>query len=114
MTAATRTQPASAVEDFLPIEAWDHIEFYVGNARQAAHFYRTFMGFDIIAYSGLETGNRHTASYVVSQGNIRFVLTSALGPDHEISRFTQLHGDGVKAIALRVPDVEAAVRETKA
>ncbi len=105
----TAAQPA----DFLPIQGWDHIEFYVGNARQAAHFYRTFMGFDIVAYSGLETGNRQTASYVVSQGEIRFVLTTALGPDHEIARLCQLHGDAVRAVALRVPDVETAVRETQ-
>ncbi len=114
MTTTTTTAAGRQTEaDFLPIEGWDHIEFYVGNARQAAHFYRTCFGFDIIAYSGLETGNRQTASYVLSQGNIRFVLTSALGPDHEINRFCQLHGDGVRTIALRVPDVESAIRETK-
>ena len=98
--------------DFLPIKAIDHIEFYVGNAKQAAHFYRTGFGFQQSAYSGLETGNRQTATYVMSQGKIRLVLTSALGPDHPIARHAYLHGDGVAVIALSVPDAESAYRET--
>ncbi len=101
-------------EDFLPIKGYDHVEFYVGNARQAAHFYDKTFGFQPLAKRGLETGSRNRASYVMGQGNIRFVLTSAYGPDDEVARHCTLHGDGVKAIALSVSDVESALRETKA
>jgi 4-hydroxyphenylpyruvate dioxygenase len=100
------------VEDFLPIRSIDHIEFYVGNAKQAALFYRTAFGFDLTAYSGLETGNRERSSYVLEQGKIRLVMSTALGPDHPISRHVYLHGDGVAAIALEVPDVAQAYLET--
>ena len=100
--------------DFLPIRGWDHIEFYVGNAKQAAHFYQKVFGFTPIARQGLETGVRDRASYVLEQGNVRFVFTSALVPDHEIARHASLHGDGVKAIALEVSDCEAAMREAHA
>ncbi len=100
--------------DFLPIKGWDHVEFYVGNAKQAAHFYDKVFGFKPVAKMGLETGTRDRASYVMQQGNIRFVLTSALTPDHEVARHCALHGDGVKCIALEVGDVEAALREAKA
>jgi len=101
-------------QDFLPIKGYDHVEFYVGNAKQAAHFYDKTFGFTPLAKAGLETGIRDRASYVMGQGNIRFVFTSAYGPDHEIQRHCALHGDGVKAIGLSVPDVEQALRETKA
>jgi 4-hydroxyphenylpyruvate dioxygenase len=116
MTAAAIQPTASpaAKPDFLPIEAIDHIEFYVGNALQAAQYYRHVFGFNIVAYRGLETGSRESASYVLEQGQIRFVLTSALTPDHEVARHCQLHGDGVKVIAFRVNDVDSAIRETKA
>ncbi len=100
-------------EDFLPIRGWDHVEFYVGNARQAAHFYDKVFGFQPVAKLGLETGVRDRASYILQQGNIRFVLTSALTPDHEITRHCALHGDGVKVIALTVDDVDAAVAAVK-
>ncbi len=100
------------MEDFLPIKRIDHLEFYVGNAKQAAHYYRTGFGFEECAYSGLETGSRETASYVMEQGNIRLVLTTALGPDHAIARHTHLHGDGVGIIALEVPDAASAYRES--
>ncbi|HWL95275.1 MAG TPA: 4-hydroxyphenylpyruvate dioxygenase [Phycisphaerae bacterium] len=109
---AIGTSPA-VKEDFLPLEGIDHLEFYVGNAFQAAHFYRQTFGFNITGYCGLETGDRDRASYVIEQGKIRFVLTSALGPDHEIARHCQLHGDGVKAIAFRVKDVEKSIAEVK-
>jgi 4-hydroxyphenylpyruvate dioxygenase len=99
-------------DDFLPIKAIDHIEIYVGNAKQAAQFYRTGFGFAPAAYSGLETGNRQMASYLMAQGKIRLVLTSALGPDHSIARHAHLHGDGVGVIALAVPDAASAYRET--
>lgn len=103
--------------DFLPIRGWDHVEFYVGNAKQAAHFYDKVFGFKPVARLGLETGVRDRASYVMQQGNVRFVLTSAIQPDHEISRHCNLHGDGVKCVALEVNDVDAAmaaVRERQA
>lgn len=99
------------MEDFLPIERIDHVEFYVGNAKQAAHYYRTAFGFANTAYSGLETGNRQQVSYVMEQGNIRLVLSAALGPDHPIARHVHLHGDGVSTIALGVPDAASAYRE---
>ncbi len=99
--------------DFLPIRAYDHIEFYVGNARQAAHFYDRVFGFKPIAKMGLETGCRDRASYVMEQGKIRFVLTTALQPDHAVARHVSLHGDGVKVIGLEVPDCENAMIEVK-
>ena len=100
--------------DFLPITAIDHIELYCGNAKQAAHYYCAGFGFTPLAYSGLETGNRRAASYVLTQGDIRLVLTAPLGPDDPIARHVQLHGDGVAVIALTVPDAAAAYRETTA
>lgn len=100
--------------DFLPIQGFDHVEFYVGNAKQAAHFYEKVLGFTPVAKMGLETGVRDRASYVLRQGNVTFVFTCALTPDHEIARHQALHGDGVKCVALGVADVEAAMREVKA
>ncbi len=97
--------------DFFPINAVDHLEFYVGNAKQAAHYYRTAFGFGQTAYSGLETGNRDHASYVMEQGKVRLVLTSAFSPDSPISRHCLLHGDGVKVIGLEVPDAAKAYAE---
>lgn len=100
------------MDDFLPIKRIDHVEFYVGNAKQAAHYYKTAFGFAHTAYSGLETKNRKTASYVLEQRQIRLVLTTALTPDSAIARHTHLHGDGVAVIALEVPDVVSAFKET--
>ena len=97
--------------DFMPIRNWDHIEFYVGNAKQAAHYYSQTFGFQPVAYAGLETGVRDRASYVLQQGKIRFVLTSGLHPDSEIARFAFEHGDGIKDIALEVPDATRAYDE---
>ena len=99
------------MSDFFPIKAIDHLELYVGNARQAAYFYSSCLGFVNTAYRGLETGSRQTASYVMEQGSIRFVLTSALEPEHEAARFVKEHGDGVAVIALEVPDAAAAFLE---
>jgi 4-hydroxyphenylpyruvate dioxygenase len=99
--------------DHLPLEAIDHIEFYVGNAFQSAHFYRMAFGFDIVAHSGLTTKRRDQANYVVQQGKIRFVMTSALTPDHEVARHCALHGDGVKSVAFRVKDVDATLAAVK-
>jgi 4-hydroxyphenylpyruvate dioxygenase len=98
--------------DVCPIRRIDHVEFYVGNARQAAVFYATCFGFANVAYRGLETGCRDTASYLMEQGDIRFVLTSALTPDHPVARHVQQHGDGVGVIALEVPDACAAFQAT--
>src|SRR5579859_2876720 len=92
----------------MPIKNWDHLEFYVGNAKQAAHYYCSTFGFRPIAYAGLETGVRDRASYVVGQGDIRFVFTTALGPEHPVAQHVLLHGDGVKDVALQVGDAEAA------
>jgi 4-hydroxyphenylpyruvate dioxygenase len=98
--------------DFLPLNGTDHVEFYVGNARQAAYFYRTAFGMKLVAYAGPETGVRDRASYVVEQGKVRFVLTTALRSDSEIARHVDKHGDGVRAIALCVDDAASAWRET--
>lgn len=112
-TAATTAPAAAAAADFLPLQGIDFIEFYVGNAHQAAHYYRLMFGFDIVAYRGLETGDRLRTSYVVEQGKIRFVLSTALTPDHEIARHCQLHGDGVKTIAFLVNDVDASIEAVR-
>ncbi len=108
-----KRQDQPVTTDFLPIKGYDHVEFYVGNAKQAAHFYDKTFGFKPVAKMGLETGNREKASYVMQQGKTRFVLSSAYLPDHEICRHQALHGDGVKAIALEVDNVENALTETK-
>ena len=90
--------------DFLPLLGTDYIEFYVGNAKQAAHFYKTAFGFRGIAYAGPETGVKETASYVIRQNKLTFVFTSSLRPDHEIAQQVLLHGDAVKSIALEVDE----------
>jgi 4-hydroxyphenylpyruvate dioxygenase len=97
--------------DHMPIEAVDHLELWVGNAHQAAFYYERAFGFRRAAYAGLETGSRNRTSYVLEQGEIRLVVTGALGPESEIAGFTHAHGDGVKRIALRVPDATAAFDE---
>lgn len=99
-----------ATDDILPINGTDYIEFYVGNARQAAIYYQLAFGFQPLAYAGPETGVPSYASYVLEQGNIRLVFTSPLRPDSEIARHVAVHGDGVKVIALEVDDVEEAYR----
>jgi len=98
--------------DFLPLQGTDYVEFYVGNAKQAAHYYKTAFGFQSIAYSGPETGVKEKVSYVVRQNKLTFVLTTALRPDHPIAEHTHLHGDGVKVLALRVDDATSAWKET--
>ncbi len=105
-------QPTATAVDFLPLLGTDHVEFYVGNARQSAHYYRSAFGFTLTGYSGPETGVRDRASYVLEQEKIRFVLTTPLRPDHPISDHIKLHGDGVRDIALTVDDAESAYRET--
>jgi 4-hydroxyphenylpyruvate dioxygenase len=99
-------------EDFLPLNGTDYIELYVGNAKQAAHFYKTAFGFQSVAYAGLETGMKDRTSYVLQQDKIRLVLTSPLGPGGEINEHLQKHGDGVKHVALWVDDAEKSWKET--
>ena len=98
--------------DFLPLKGTDHVEFYVGNARQSAYFYRTAFGLSLVAYAGPETGQRDRASYVVQQGKIRFVLTTPLTSSHPIAQHIHRHGDAVRVIALWVDDARLAWLET--
>jgi len=98
-------------DDFMPLLGWDHIELWVGNAKQAAYFYEHAMGFTRTGYAGPETGVRDRASYVLEQGEIRFVVTSALRPDHEITAHHARHGDGVRDIAITVPDAKEAYEQ---
>ena len=95
----------------MPLDGWDYVELWVGNAKQAAYFYEHALGFTRTAYAGPETGVRDRASYVLEQGSIRFVVTSALREDHDIARHCSRHGDGVKDIALAVPDATEAYRQ---
>jgi 4-hydroxyphenylpyruvate dioxygenase len=101
-------------EDFLPLLGTDYVELYVGNAKQAAHYYKTAFGFQSLAYAGLETGVRDRTSYVLKQDKIRLVLTTPLHSDSPIAEHIKKHGDAVKVIALWVDDAEAAFRETTA
>jgi 4-hydroxyphenylpyruvate dioxygenase len=98
-------------ENPLKIKNVHHVEFWVGNAKQSAYFYRKAFGFSQIAYSGLETGNRETASYVLAQGKIRFVITTALNAKHPAADHQRRHGDGVRDIALQVEDADFAFEE---
>lgn len=107
-----RDESSVKAADFLPIKNWDHVEFYVGNAKQSAIYYQYVLGFKLTAYSGLETGNRERASYVLEQKKIRFVLTTPYHPDNFISEHIKYHGDGVRDIALEVDDAASAFEET--
>ncbi|NVO20341.1 MAG: 4-hydroxyphenylpyruvate dioxygenase [Bacteroidetes bacterium] len=98
--------------DFLPINGTDYVEFYVGNAKQAAHYYQTAFGFQPLAYAGLETGLTDRTSYVLQQGKIRFMFTTALTPDSLVGEHVKQHGDGVKVVALWVDDARSAYNET--
>jgi 4-hydroxyphenylpyruvate dioxygenase len=97
--------------DFMPLLGWDYVELWVGNAKQAAYWYEHALGFTRTAYGGPETGVRDRASYVLEQGDIRFVVTTALREDHEITKHNARHGDGVRDIALAVPDATEAYRQ---
>jgi len=110
--SAVRPRPTAKAEDFLPIRGTDHIEFYVGNAKQAAYFYQSAFGFQIVGYRGPETGHREAVSYLLQQGKIRFVLTAALTPASFIAEHVRKHGDGVRDLALWVDDAASAFRET--
>ena len=95
----------------MPLDGWDHLELWVGNAKQSAYLYEQALGFDRVAYAGPETGLRDRASYVLEQGEIRLVVTSGLRSDSEIVRFASRHGDAAKDVALKVPDAANAYRE---
>jgi 4-hydroxyphenylpyruvate dioxygenase len=106
---ATATLPtAEPGADVFPINGTDYIEFWVGNARQASHYYRTAFGFQLVAYRGPETGTRDRASYLMEQGKIRLILTTPLGPDGQIAEHLRRHGDGVRDLALWVNDARDA------
>lgn len=112
METLTVSQKMAAAKDFLPINGTDYLELYVGNAKQSAHYYKTAFGFQSVAYAGPETGVRDRASYVLQQGKIRLVLTTALKSDHPVSEHVKKHGDGVKILALWVDDAKSAFEET--
>lgn len=98
--------------DFLPLEGTDYVEFYVGNAKQAAHFYKTAFGFQSLAYAGPETGIKDRASYAVRQNKLTFVFTTPLRPNNSMADHIYKHGDGIKVLALRVSDATSAWKET--
>jgi 4-hydroxyphenylpyruvate dioxygenase len=98
--------------DFLPLQGTDYVEFYVGNAKQAAHYYKSAFGFQSVAYAGPETGMKDRASYVVQQEKLTFVFTTALKTCDSIAGHVHLHGDGIKVLALRVDDATSAWKET--
>ncbi|MFV0222904.1 4-hydroxyphenylpyruvate dioxygenase [Empedobacter falsenii] len=112
MSTQTFAEKIALAQDFLPINGTDYIEFYVGNAKQAAHYYKTAFGFQEVAYAGPETGVRDRASYVLQQGKIRLVLTSGLKSDSPICQHAMKHGDGVKILALWVDDAYDAFEQT--
>ena len=105
--------PDHVEDDFLPINGTDYVEFWVGNAKQAAYYYAHCFGFRIAAYRGPETGHRDAASYLVTQDKVRFVFTTAIRSDHEIARHVAQHGDGVRDIALWVDDATASYNAVK-
>lgn len=109
--AAVAAAPAN-VKDFLPLNGTDYVEFYVGNAKQAAHYYKTAFGFQSLAYAGPETGVKDRTSYVLVQNKLRFVLTTPLHPNNDIAAHIAAHGDGVKVLALWVDDARSAFEET--
>jgi 4-hydroxyphenylpyruvate dioxygenase len=111
--AAPRTKKTPEIEeDFLPLHGTDYVEFYVGNAKQAAHFYKTAFGFQSLAYSGPETGMKDRASYAIRQNKLTLVLTTPMRPNNAIADHIHKHGDGVKMLALTVKDATSAWEET--
>jgi 4-hydroxyphenylpyruvate dioxygenase len=111
-TQTVKPADPAAVPDFLPLQGTDFVEFYVGNAKQAAHYYISAFGFSALAFAGPETGVRDKTSYVVRQNKLTFVLTTALYPYNEIADHVYRHGDGVKHLALRVDDAADAWHQT--
>src|SRR5881409_3681285 len=112
----TKTQKPKGVpaaeEDFLPLQGTDYVEFYVGNAKQAAHFYKTAFGFQSLAYAGPETGIKDRSSYVLQQNKLTFVFTTPLKSGNPVADHIYKHGDGVKVLALRVDDARDAWYQT--
>ncbi|HEX8316051.1 MAG TPA: 4-hydroxyphenylpyruvate dioxygenase [Flavisolibacter sp.] len=111
-TTTSEKHAIHTTNDFLPLQGTDYVEFYVGNAKQAAHYYMSAFGFQAIAYAGPETGMKDKVSYVVRQNKLTFVLTTPLRANNEIADHIYQHGDGVKFLALRVDDATAAWEET--
>ena len=110
MMAPSKT--GTKYNDFLPLQGTDYVEFYVGNSKQAAHFYKTAFGFQSLAYAGPETGIKDKVSYVIRQNKLTFVLTTPLRINNEIADHIYKHGDGVKVIALKVENARKAFEET--
>jgi len=111
-TIVQQSSPETGLIDFLPLEGTDYVEFYVGNAKQAAHFYKTAFGFQSLAYAGPETGSKDKASYVVRQNSLTFVFTTPLRSQNSMADHIYKHGDGVKVLALRVPNATDAWQQT--
>lgn len=111
-TITNTVVPSNTTTDFLPLQGTDYVEFYVGNAKQAAHFYKTAFGFQSLAYTGPETGVKDRASYAVRQNKLTFVFTTALRTDNSIADHVYKHGDGVKMLALKVEDATDAWEQT--
>ena len=111
-TVNTETRPITEEADFLQIKSVDHIHFYVGNAKHAMYYWWKAFGFKPVAYSGLETGNRDFASYMLESGQARFVVSAPYTPSSSLAAHHMVHGDGVKVIALGVDDAEKAWKET--
>ncbi len=109
MSTETMDAAVAAHQADFPITAFHHVEIWVGNAYQTAHYYRAIHGYKIVGYRGPETGVKDTASYALEQGDVRLILTGALSPDHEITRHLATHGPGVKDVAMTVPNARAAV-----
>lgn len=111
-TQVLASNAANITEDFLPLQGTDYVEFFVGNAKQAAHFYKTAFGFQSLAYAGPETSRKDIVSYVIRQNKLTFVLTTPLKPGNEIAEHIAQHGDGVKFLALRVDNARDAWEQT--
>jgi len=112
VTAINPVETKQVPVDFLPLQDTDYVEFYVGNAKQAAHYYKTAFGFQSLAYAGPETGVKDRASYVIRQNKLTFILTTPVRANNEIADHIYKHGDGVKVIALKVDDATSAWEET--
>ncbi len=112
LVSKPEVRPITEEADFLQIKSIDHLHFYVGNAKHAMYYWWKGFGFKPVAYSGLETGNREYASYLMQSGQIRFVISAPYGPSSPLASHHMVHGDGVKVIALEVDDVEKAWKET--
>src|SRR4030067_2209278 len=106
--AALERAKAMAARDDFPLKGFSYLEWWVGNAFQTAQFFRSHLGFQVVGYRGPETGTRETAAYLLQQGQIRFIVTGAMGPEHPVSDHVLRHGPGVKDVAIAVPDATDA------